>query len=166
MALIVGLAWTLDHTVLFLVGAAGGLMSRLSRAVFRADVPTDYGASWTTLFLSPVVGALSAWAGVLLVGLAVKLQILGSAIPANWCDPYNPMVLAIALMLGFAERLFDEILKPVEKKFGGQGNTAQSGTPKGAANPQSGTQATPSVNPPATVPGASSTPTGGPEAKT
>jgi hypothetical protein len=34
-----------DHSLLFLIGATGGLLSRLSRSLDRKDVPTDYGAS-------------------------------------------------------------------------------------------------------------------------
>jgi hypothetical protein len=55
LLLIVALAAVLQHAVFFLIGAAGGLLSRMGRALYRDDVPTDYGASWTSLFLSPVV---------------------------------------------------------------------------------------------------------------
>ena len=51
---IVVLTFTIPHhSVLFVVGAAGGLISRMSRSLNRKDVPTDYGASWTTLFSAP-----------------------------------------------------------------------------------------------------------------
>ena len=63
---IVVLSAAVGQGPLLLAGAVGGLLSRLSRSLQRADVPTDYGASWTTLFLSPVVGAMAGWSGVLL----------------------------------------------------------------------------------------------------
>ena len=117
LVLIIALAAVLQHENLFLLGAAGGLLSRLSRTLNRADVPTDYGASWTTLFLSPVVGALSGWCGILLIAAAVKLNVLGAAFDTvGWCDTCSPMVLGLAFLLGFSERAFDEILTQLEGK--------------------------------------------------
>jgi len=113
---------------LFLVGGTGGLLSRLSRSLDRKDVPTDYGASWTTLFLSPVVGALGAWAGILLIGLAHSLNVLGSALAANWNNPHDPMTLAVALLFGFSERLLSSIFGELENKAGvksSDGSTSQ-----------------------------------------
>jgi hypothetical protein len=117
---IVALAATLQHGILLLVGATGGLLSRLSRSLQRADVPTDYGASWTTLFLSPVVGALAGWSGILLVVLAVKLQVLGATFDLNWCNPCSPLALGLAFLLGFSERAFDGILTQLEQKVQAQ----------------------------------------------
>ena len=117
---IVALAATLQHGILLLVGATGGLLSRLSRSLQRADVPTDYGASWTTLFLSPVVGALAGWSGILLVVLAVKLQVLGAAFDLNWCNPCSPLALGLTFLLGFSERAFDGILTQLEQKVQAQ----------------------------------------------
>jgi hypothetical protein len=103
-----------DQSILFLLGGAGGLLSRMSRSLARNDVPTDYGASWTTLFLSPVAGALGAWAGVLLCGLAIQLHVLGPAFAIKWDDSHQPETLAIALLFGFSERLLDGILTKLE----------------------------------------------------
>ena len=61
LVMIVFLVGAAGHAVLFLAGAAGGYSSRVMRALKREDVPLDYGASWTTLFLSPLFGALSGW---------------------------------------------------------------------------------------------------------
>ncbi len=119
LLLIVALAAALQHAVFFLIGAAGGLLSRMGRALYRDDVPTDYGASWTSLFLSPVVGALAGWLGILAILLLVELNVLGSVFKVDWCNPYNPIVLALALALGFSERLFDGILTQLEQKVGG-----------------------------------------------
>jgi len=116
-ALIVVLAFAVGNAILFIAGATGGLLSRLARALKRADVPSDYGASWTTLFLSPIVGALSGWFGILLVVLLAKLQVLGTAFQAiEWGCPLAPLTLAMAFALGFSERLFDGIVSSLEDK--------------------------------------------------
>lgn len=119
------------HSILFLVGATGGLISRLSRSLDRKDVPTDYGASWTTLFLSPVAGALGAWAGILISGLAIQLNVLGSAFSANWDNPYQTSTLAIALLFGFSERLLDSVLD----KLGDKADATQTAASKPQAAP-------------------------------
>ena len=116
LLLIVALAATLQHGILFLVGALGGLMSRLMRSLSREDVPTDYGASWSTLFLSPVVGALAGWSGILLVIVGVEFNILGSALKFDWCNTFNPVMLGLAFVLGFSERFFDGILGQLDRK--------------------------------------------------
>jgi hypothetical protein len=125
------------HFVLFLVGAAGGLISRLSRSLDRKDVPTDYGASWTTLFLSPVAGALGAWAGILISGFAVKLNVLGQIFNADWSNPYQPTTLAIALLFGFSERLLDGVLDKLVEKSTGTSSTVTNPQPAQKTNPPS-----------------------------
>ena len=111
------------HAVLLLAGAAGGFMSRLARALKREDVPLDYGASWTTLFLSPLLGALAGWFGIALIELASSpsLNLLGSAFQlVEWDHPSHAATLAIAFALGFSERLFDAIVGAVEKHAGAE----------------------------------------------
>lgn len=103
------------HAILFVVGAAGGLLSRMSRSLNRKDVPTDYGASWSTLFLSPVAGALGGWSGILLADLATKLNILGTVFQADFTIPCNPKTLAIALVFGVSERLLDSVLDKLDE---------------------------------------------------
>lgn len=103
--------------VLFLSGAAGGFSSRLMRALRREDVPLDYGASWTTLYLSPLFGALAGWFGIAIVTFATspEINLLGAAFRrVDWYDPTNPVTLAIAFMMGFSERLFDAVTRAVE----------------------------------------------------
>ena len=142
---IVLLAATLQNALFFLVGAAGGLLSRLSRTLYRDDVPTDYGASWATLFLSPAVGALAGWFGILLVILGVQLQVLGPVLAVSWCNRYSAVALALAFLLGFSERLFDGILNQLQGKILSQ---------PAAAAPQSPSQVAISTSaqlPPATV---------------
>ncbi len=114
---IFALAATLQNAILLLLGAVGGLLSRLARTVHAAEVANDYGASWGALFLSPLSGALSAWGGILLIVLGLKFNILGNALNVDWCNPYEPATLAIALLFGFSERLFDGIVSQIEDKF-------------------------------------------------
>lgn len=117
--LIVVLAFAVGNAVLFIAGAAGGYLSRLARQLKRADVPSDYGASWTTLFLSPIVGALSGWFGILLIVLLAdnQLAILGAAFQQiEWYYPLAPLTLGLAFALGFSERLFDGIISSLEEK--------------------------------------------------
>lgn len=125
-ALLVVVALTLSlqrHAVLFLVGAVGGLLSRMSRSLDRKDVPTDYGASWSTLFLSPASGALGAWAGILIANLAISLNVLGNAFQPDWDHPCQAMTLAIALVFGFSERLLDGVLDKLVDKSGTNAGT-------------------------------------------
>lgn len=117
--LVVVLAFAVGNPVLFIAGAAGGYLSRLARTLKRADVPTDYGASWTTLFLSPIVGALSGWFGILLIVVLAdaKFNVLGTAFQTvKWCYPLAPIPLGLAFALGFSERLFDGIISSLEDK--------------------------------------------------
>lgn len=125
LMLIVVLSATLGHAVLFLIGGTGGLLSRLSRSLYRKDVPTDYGASWTTLFLSPVVGALGGWTGILLSTVAIKAGVLGTLFSVNWDSPYDPMTLGIALLFGVSERAFDSVLSKLEDKVAEPSASAQ-----------------------------------------
>jgi hypothetical protein len=146
------------HSILFVIGSAGGLLSRLSRSLNRKDVPTDYGASWTTLFLSPVAGGLGAWAGILISTLAVQLHVLGSVFEANWLEPScRPMTLAIALVFGFSERLLDGVLDKLVDKADSAQTTATNPQP-----PQSTTN-NPNANGAPKSPGDAQAPTATPD---
>ena len=113
------LAIAFRHEELFLFGAAGGLMSRMARVLFRDDVPTDYGASWTTLFLSPLVGAISAWFGIAIIVFLTQLNVLGDALAViSWtAHANNPVTITVAVALGFSERLFTSLLRRVDERF-------------------------------------------------
>ncbi len=133
--LITVLSAALQHEVLFLMGALGGLLSRLTRALRREALPTDYGAYWTSLFLSPVAGALAGWSGVLLIIVGTDLNLLGSALKIDWCNPYTPTALGAALLLGVSERLFNDLVGKLEDGIGGAQNssTAPTGASAGLA---------------------------------
>ena len=140
IVLALALAVVGGHYILLVLGATGGFLSRLAQQLRRAKVPTDYGASWSMLFLSPVLGALSGWTGVLLIQLATgeHLQLLGAAFQVvKWNDPCKPETLAAAFLLGFSERLFDTIVKKLEDSIDQKTEDAkkQSGGPGGSGAP-------------------------------
>jgi hypothetical protein len=117
LLIVVFLTIAAGHAVLFLAGAAGGLLSRLARTLKREDLPLDYGASWTTLFLSPVLGALTGWFGVALISLLAndRVKLLGTTFTlVDWSNPKSSWTLGIAFVLGFSERLFDSIVSILE----------------------------------------------------
>ena len=116
LTLILVLSVVQKNSVFFILGAAGGLLSRLTRTLYRENVPTDYGASWTTLFLSPAVGALMGWCGILLIILGLKMQVLGQMMAVSWCNSTEPVAMGLAFLLGFSERFFDGILKQLEDR--------------------------------------------------
>jgi len=117
LLLIFALAVTLQNAVLLLLGSVGGLLSRLARTVNSADKGNDYGATWGALFLSPLSGALSAWGGILLIAMGRKLNLFGPAMNVDWCNPYEPATLAMALLFGFSERLFDGVASQIQEKI-------------------------------------------------
>lgn len=116
---ILAIGVTFQNAVLMLAGAVGGLLSRLMQNLKAAQSSgsDDYGATWGALFLSPLTGALASWGGILLMILAAKLKILGAALEFDWCNPYQPVTLAVALLLGFTERLFDDLATQVTPKL-------------------------------------------------
>ena len=105
---------------LLLAGAVGGILSRLQRELQRRDVPSDYGLSWSVLFLSPVSGALSAWAGVLLLQTLQKFNVIDLAqlLPDN-TDLTAPTgaLLGVAILFGISERILDRLVRQAEDEI-------------------------------------------------
>lgn len=120
LGLVLALVIANSHPMLLLLGAIGGYLGRLTRSLQAGKVPTDYGAYWTTLFLSPIAGALAAWAGVLLIGVLSHddLKLLGAAFDkVKFPDAQNPLnsqTMAAAFLLGFSERFFMRIVSTLE----------------------------------------------------
>jgi len=134
--LAVALAAALGHGVLLLLGATGGLLGRSMRMLGRQVLLTDLAAAWTTFFLSPVVGALAGWCGVLLVILGIEWKILGAAFETvSWTNPYAPLSLAVALLFGTSERLFVKVIDRLEEKLGMAQSAATDGSTKPATTP-------------------------------
>jgi len=121
-ALIIMCTFAREWPILFLAGAAGGFLSRLARVVKSAATPTDYGASWTTFFLSPVLGALMGWFGIILLVALNDIKILNPSIIGNLLPSatttYVAIVpntsIALAFLLGFSERHFDTLVNALE----------------------------------------------------
>jgi hypothetical protein len=129
------LAIAFQNPTLLLLGAVGGLLSRLSKNLEIADVENDYGASWGAIFLSPVTGALSAWGGILLIIMGNKLNVLGSALNLDWCNSFDPMVLGIAFLFGFSERLFDDVSQKIVKSISAPSSSATAQSSSAATVP-------------------------------
>jgi len=133
----VSLIWAVGiaegHASLFLAGAVGGFLSRMTRELKRADVATDYGASWSTLFLSPVAGAISGWFGVALVMLMTDptVGVLGGPLKViNWDSANVAATLAAAFVFGFSERLFDRVVAGLEQSIDKKKDEAEKATTK------------------------------------
>lgn len=135
VALIGAVAIVADHIPLFIAGAVGGFLSRMTRELKRADVPSDYGASWSSLFLAPVAGAIMGWFGVALVMLLTdpNVGVLGGPLKViAWDSPNFAATLAAAFLFGFSERLFDKIVAQLEQSIDKKQAEAQKATAKPA----------------------------------
>jgi hypothetical protein len=113
-ALILALAFP-GAQLLLLAGAVGGLLNRMRRIFTAKDLPTDYGASWGPLFLSPVVGSLTGWAGVQLLVLAQLLDIVKLE-SLDLGTPTGAGALSVALLMGFAEQWFDQVSEQLQQQ--------------------------------------------------
>jgi hypothetical protein len=121
-ALVVVLAELGDREAYFVLGAAGGLMSRLTRIVRERPSTNDYGATWSTLILSPVSGALAGWIGVALVAAlgSDPVSFIDDGIPPLvWEQTDHVFGLALAFLLGFSERLFSSVVDVSDDRFEG-----------------------------------------------
>ncbi len=100
----------LQNAILLLLGAIGGFVSRLSRSLRTEASSTEYATHWTGLFLSPLAGALGGWVGVLITASLVEKNILSEDFfGVSWLEPSAPFTMALAFLLGFSERFFDQI---------------------------------------------------------
>jgi hypothetical protein len=125
----------LSNPILLLLGAVGGLVSRVMRVVRGPDVPTDYGAFWTSLFASPLFGALAGWIGITFLFALNQLGLLGQSFASvKWDElaltarnmaggsggtqatgPF--LIWAIAILFGFSERLLPNAASVLEGAF-------------------------------------------------
>ena len=103
--------------MLLVAGAIGGLVSRMQRLVFSTRIPVTYGSSWGPLFCAPVLGALAAWAGLVLISLLQTAGVLKlTALHTSLADLRAPSaaVLGIAILLGASERFLLRLEKQAE----------------------------------------------------
>jgi hypothetical protein len=118
MTLVLLVAVFVGKPIFLLVGALGGLLSRLRLAVTSGGLGESKELQWTSLLLSPLLGALTAWGGLMLVSLAVEFELLGDVFNGlHWDSPLSPKLLGVALLLGFAERLFLDVATRLQGKF-------------------------------------------------
>jgi len=104
------------------LGAIGGLTSRIMRISSASSLPADYGALWAPLFLSPVLGALLGWTGVLLLELGRAVDVIALR-AIDLTDTTSGPVLALALLFGFTERFFNGVANVIAAKvLGGPGS--------------------------------------------
>ncbi|KHG64473.1 hypothetical protein QT17_12155 [Thermus sp. 2.9] len=117
-----------DPLFLYLGGLGGGLLSRLLKVVQAGSLPTDYGAYWVPLYLSPALGGLLALLGVLVFRLALEAGVLGPAL-RGLVEP--PLAYGLAVLLGFSERLFPSLVQGLETRLAkereGSGESATGG---------------------------------------
>jgi hypothetical protein len=48
----------------------------MQRLVFSKHIPITHGSSWAPLFCAPILGALAAWAGLVLISLLQTAAVL------------------------------------------------------------------------------------------
>jgi hypothetical protein len=154
----------LGYGVLLVAGAIGGLVSRMQRLVFSTRIPVTYGSSWAPLFCAPILGALAAWAGLVLISLlqtagVLQLTALQTSL-ANLKAP-SAAVLGTAILLGTSERFLLRLEKQAEAVI--DPDRAGPSDQTAPANTSAATQRQRLLHPPASTPvGASTTTTTGP----
>ena len=99
-----------------LTGAVGGFLSRMGRAVQTDDDSPADDVRWPTHFLSPLLGALTGWSGLLVFQVLSTFHVLGDAFKDLSWDDANTLSMGMSLVFGFSERLFDSVVQKVEGK--------------------------------------------------
>lgn len=107
----------LGYGVVLIAGAIGGLVSRMQRLVFSTRIPITYGSSWAPLFCAPILGALAAWVGLVLISLLQTTGVLQlTALQTSLDDLRAPSaaLLGTAILLGMSERFLLRLEKQAE----------------------------------------------------
>jgi len=115
---IVLLLWLEPNAFLLVAGAIGGLLGKLRSIIQRPDTPNDYGFSWSTLFLSPLIGALTGWVGVYMIVIFNYMGLFGEGIskmisPITSCS--SLALVMVAVLFGYSAKLFEKMIDNVEK---------------------------------------------------
>ncbi len=113
------LAATLGNALLLLLGGTGAYVARLGRIIKRSDTqPEDPSSYWTNLLLGPVLGALAAYGGVLLIGFLSYTDLIGGGLKdvefvvageAPRTAAALTTTMAVAFLLGVSEGLINRI---------------------------------------------------------
>lgn len=125
---------TMGNSKLLLLGAIGGLLARLRKTMAAKTVGFDYGVSWSVLFLAPLIGALTGWAGVLLAVVFIEPNVLH--VPASqftWTNAaHTEPGMVLAIVFGFSATLFDRVMSGAEAALTKQpaGNRSKPNTGK------------------------------------
>lgn len=106
-------------------GAIGGVLSRITRAIRSDYTAHEVSLRWMALFLSPLLGALAGWAGIMLIKLAADQGVL--VIGTAFQDRTEELHLGLAIVLGLSERLFTDMASRVEGKVAPNGDVAAPG---------------------------------------
>jgi hypothetical protein len=95
-----------------LFGALGGFLAPLTRVWQRKAGTEEYGTSWGILMLSPVAGAIAAYAGLLIVRFLADsdINLMGDVFEDNsWDSPDSPVALGLAVLFGFSGTLLSRL---------------------------------------------------------
>lgn len=101
------------HNILFYFGMIGGLLAKLRGVINRNNIPADYGVSWATLFLTPLVGGITGWVSILLLNLIKTMGWLNmdKLLAMTWGgNETAPSALALAMVFGYSATLFEKVL--------------------------------------------------------
>jgi hypothetical protein len=93
-------------------GAVGGVISRMQRLVFTRKASISFGSSWVPLFCAPVLGALAAWGGLMLIALLKATGVLSlDGIDVSAAGLHRPAAatLGLAVLLGLSERILNQL---------------------------------------------------------
>ena len=112
------LLWVETNAMLLVAGGIGGLLSKLRSVIQKPDIPNDYGFSWSTLFLTPLIGVLTGWAGVYMVIVMMDVGVFGDIFTkvlseSQGCPFAASMVITI--VFGYSAGLFEKMLSNVEE---------------------------------------------------
>jgi hypothetical protein len=134
--LLFAMAALLPNPMLLFVGFAGGFASRLMRGKSEDSAkPVDADLTWTNLFLSPIYGAFTGWAGILLLIVLTDLKVTGEVFKElKWETASTTTIgLGLAFLFGFSERYFSAVTDLAEKTII-KGQNTKAADPQGPPN--------------------------------
>lgn len=126
LILLVLIAVFLGSAELLIVGAVGAYLSRLTRIIRRADAqPEDVSSYWTNLLLGPLLGALAAYGGILLIAVFNELELAGPALANVGFDldaagVDRTLTLSLGFAFGITEGLVNRIASGVDVALTGR----------------------------------------------
>lgn len=110
-------------TPLLAVGGIAGVLARLRKAIRRTRIVFDFGLNWTVMFITPVVGALTGWFGVVLLWALQELDVGGAAFGDVSFVQADMWGMIYAFVFGLSATLFDTFVDRIEREFGEDGSS-------------------------------------------